>query len=84
VENYIAYLEGRELENRGREVIADMIDDILCGREYKARDRALDVLKDKTSDRIMELKKDFNSNLFDIKNRYHNRRNRINKHNNSS
>jgi len=68
VENYIAYLEGRELENRGREVIADMIDDILCGREYKARDRALDVLKDKTSDRIMELKKDFNSNLFDIKN----------------
>jgi|TARA_B100000749_G_C18070056_1_gene319192 hypothetical protein len=56
------------LENRGREVIADMIDDILCGREYKARDRALDVLKDKTSDRIMELKKDFNSNLFDIKN----------------
>ncbi len=68
MENYIAYLEGRELENRGREVIADMIDDILCGREYKARDRALDVLKDKTSDRIMELKKDFNSNLFDIKN----------------
>jgi hypothetical protein len=56
------------LENRGREVIADMIDDILCGREYKARDRALDVLKDKTSSRIMELKKDFNSNLFDIKN----------------
>lgn len=56
------------LENRGRETIADMIDDILCGREYKARDRALDVLKDKTSDRIMELKKDFNSNLFDIKN----------------
>ena len=53
------------LENRGRETIADMIDDILCGREYKARDRALDVLKDKTSDRIMELKKDFNSNLFD-------------------
>ena len=45
-----------------------MIDDILCGREYKARDRALDVLKDKTSSRIMELKKDFNSNLFDIKN----------------
>ena len=68
MENYIAYLEGRELENRGREVIADMIDDILCGREYKARDRALDVLKDKTSDRIMELKKDFNSNLFDNKN----------------
>ncbi len=68
MENYITYLEGRELENRGREVIADMIDDILCGREYKARDRALDVLKDKTSDRIMELKKDFNSNLFDIKN----------------
>ena len=68
MENYIAYLEGRELENGGREVIADMIDDILCGREYKARDRALDVLKDKTSDRIMELKKDFNSNLFDIKN----------------
>ena len=68
MENYIAYLEGRELENRGREVIADMIDDILCGREYKARDRALDVLKDKTSSRIMELKKDFNSNLFDIKN----------------
>jgi hypothetical protein len=56
------------LENRGRETIADMIDDILCGREYKARDRALDVLKDKTSSRIMELKKDFNSNLFDIKN----------------
>jgi hypothetical protein len=68
VENYIAYLEGKVLENRGRETIADMIDDILCGREYKARDRALDVLKDKTSDRIMELKKDFNSNLFDIKN----------------
>ena len=56
------------LENRGREVIADMIDDILCGREYKARDRALDVLKNKTSSRIEELKKDFNSNLFDIKN----------------
>jgi hypothetical protein len=68
VENYIAYLKGKVLENRGREVIADMIDDILCGREYKARDRALDVLKDKTSSRIMELKKDFNSNLFDIKN----------------
>ncbi len=68
MENYIAYLEGKVLENRGRETIADMIDDILCGREYKARDRALDVLKDKTSDRIMELKKDFNSNLFDIKN----------------
>jgi hypothetical protein len=68
VENYIAYLEGKVLENRGRETIADMIDDILCGREYKARDRALDVLKDKTSSRIMELKKDFNSNLFDIKN----------------
>ncbi len=68
MENYIAYLKGKVLENRGREVIADMIDDILCGREYKARDRALDVLKDKTSSRIMELKKDFNSNLFDIKN----------------
>ena len=68
MENYIAYLEGKVLENRGRETIADMIDDILCGREYKARDRALDVLKDKTSSRIMELKKDFNSNLFDIKN----------------
>ena len=68
MENYIAYLEGKVLENRGRETIADMIDDILCGREYKARDRALDVLKDKTSSRIVELKKDFNSNLFDIKN----------------
>jgi len=56
------------LENRGREVIADMIDDILCGREYKARDRALDVLKNKTSSRIEELKKDFSSDLFDNKN----------------
>ena len=65
MENYIAYLEGKGLENRGRETIADMIDDILCGREYKARDRSLDVLKDKTSSRIMELQKDFNSNLFD-------------------
>jgi len=44
-----------------------MIDDILCGREYKARDRALDVLKDKSSSRIVELQKDFNSNLFDKK-----------------
>ena len=68
MENYIAYLEGRELENGGREVIADMIDDILCGREYKARDRALDVLKNKTSSRIEELKKDFSSDLFDNKN----------------
>ena len=56
------------LENRGREVIADMIDDILCGREYKARDRALDVLKNKTSSRIEELKKDFSSDLIDNKN----------------
>ena len=56
------------LENRGREVIADMIDDILCGREYKARDRALDVLKNKTSSRIEELKKYFSSDLFDNKN----------------
>lgn len=56
------------MENRGREVIADMIDDILCGREYKARDRALDVLKNKTSSRIEELKKDFSSDLFDNKN----------------
>ena len=56
------------LENRGREVIADMINDILCGREYKARDRALDVLKNKTSSRIEELKKDFSSDLFDNKN----------------
>ena len=56
------------LENRGREVIADMIDDILCGREYKARDRALYVLKNKTSSRIEELKKDFSSDLFDNKN----------------
>ncbi|SVB39450.1 uncharacterized protein METZ01_LOCUS192304 [marine metagenome] len=45
-----------------------MVDDILCGREYKARDRAFDVLKDRTSSRIVELKKDFNSNLFDNKN----------------
>ena len=56
------------LENRGREVIADMIDDILCGRESKPRDRALDVLKNKTSSRIEELKKDFSSDLFDNKN----------------
>ena len=55
-------------ENRGREIIADMVDDILCGREYKARDRVFDVLKDRTSSRIVELKKDFNSDLFDNKN----------------
>ena len=55
-------------EHRGREIIADMVDDSLCGREYKARDRAFDVLKDRTSSRIVELKKDFNSDLFDNKN----------------
>jgi hypothetical protein len=53
------------LENRSRENIADMVNDILCGKEYNARDMALGILKDKTSDRIAELKKDFNSNLFD-------------------
>ena len=68
MENYIAYLEGKVLENSRRETIADMVDDILCGREYKARDRALDVLKDKISSRIEGLKKDFNSNLFDNNN----------------
>tara|TARA_B100000745_G_scaffold300213_1_gene253277 strand:- start:3517 stop:3687 length:171 start_codon:yes stop_codon:yes gene_type:complete len=55
------------LENKGRETIANMIDDILCGKEYKARDRTFDVLNNKISSRIEELKKDFNSNLFDNK-----------------
>ena len=44
-----------------------MLDDIMGGRQYKARDVVMDVLKTKTTTRIEELKKDYSSNLFDNK-----------------
>lgn len=67
MEGYIAYRKGNTLENKGREIIADMLDDIMGGRQYKARDVVMDVLKTKTTTRIEELKKDYSSNLFDNK-----------------
>ena len=67
MEGYIAYQKGNTLENKGREIIADMLDDIMGGRQYKARDVVMDVLKTKTTTRIEELKKDYSSNLFDNK-----------------
>ena len=56
------------LENKGREIIATIVDDILQGRPKNAREKTFDVLKDRTSDRIDELKKEYNSELFDKEN----------------
>ena len=56
------------LENKSREIITDMLDNIISGNQYKALDKVSDILKNKTTDRIEELKKDFSSNLFNNKN----------------
>ncbi len=56
------------LENKGREIIADMVDDILQGRPKNAQEKTFNVLKDRASSKIDEIKKEFNSNLFDKEN----------------
>jgi|TARA_B100000809_G_scaffold148340_1_gene145796 hypothetical protein len=56
------------LENKSREIIADMLDNIISGNQYKALDKVSDILKNKTTDHIEELKKDFSSKLFNNKN----------------
>ena len=56
------------LENKGREIIADMVDDILQGRPKNDQEKTFNVLKDRASSKIDEIKKEFNSNLFDKEN----------------
>ncbi len=45
-----------------------MLDNIISGNQYKALDKVSDILKNKTTDHIEELKKDFSSKLFNNKN----------------
>ena len=56
------------VENKGRAIIANMVDDIIRGRPNDARAKTFDVLKDRTTTKIDELKKEYNSELFDKEN----------------
>jgi|TARA_Y100001951_G_C11256855_1_gene249932 hypothetical protein len=52
------------LENKGREIVATIIDDIIAGRDYKARTTVQDVLSTNSTNRVTELKKDHVETMF--------------------
>jgi hypothetical protein len=52
------------LENKGREIIATIIDDIVTGKDYKARATVHDVLSTNSTNRVTELKKDHAETMF--------------------